>query len=80
MLSTAKSANIGFQPVVQLFARRTNPATHLVQKIPFKNSFYKPHWMMTHVSVLPTITWSHRPYDAQSWLSYSCILQPQHSD
>jgi len=37
MLSTAKSANVGFQPVVQLFAPPTNPATHPVQK----NSFYK---------------------------------------
>jgi len=29
MLSTAKSANVGFRPVVQLFVRRTNPATYL---------------------------------------------------
>jgi len=38
MLSTAKSANVGFRPVVQLFARRTNPAMHLSRKIPFINS------------------------------------------
>jgi len=38
MLSTAKSASIGFRPVVQLFAPSTNPATHLAQKIPFINS------------------------------------------
>jgi len=37
MVSTAKSANVGFWPVVQLFARRTNPSTHLAQKIPFIN-------------------------------------------
>jgi len=38
MPSTAKSANVGFWPVVQLFAPRTNPATHLEEKIPFINS------------------------------------------
>jgi len=38
MLSTAKSANVGFRPVVQLFAPLTNPATHLTQKIPCINS------------------------------------------
>jgi len=38
MLSTAKSANVVFRPVVQLFAPRTNPATQLAQKIPFINS------------------------------------------
>jgi len=38
MLSTAKSANVGFRPVLQLFAPRTNPAMQLVQKIPFINS------------------------------------------
>jgi len=37
MLSTAKSANVGFQPVVQLFAPATNSAMHLMQKIPFIN-------------------------------------------
>ena len=37
MLSTAKSANVGFRPVVQLFAPLTNPATHVAQKIPFIN-------------------------------------------
>jgi len=34
MLSTAKSANVGFRPVVQLFAQAANPA-HA------ENSFYK---------------------------------------
>jgi len=38
MLSTAKSANVGFRSVVQLFASPTNRATHLAQKIPFINS------------------------------------------
>jgi len=38
MLSKAKSANVGFRPVVQLFAPPTNRATHLAQKIPFINS------------------------------------------
>jgi len=38
MLSTAKSANVGFRPRVQLFAPHTNPATHLTQKIPLINS------------------------------------------
>jgi len=38
MLSTAKSADVGFRPVVQLFAPATIPATHLAQKIPFINS------------------------------------------
>jgi len=38
MLSTAKSSNVGFSHVVQLFAPATNPATHLAQKIPFINS------------------------------------------
>ena len=38
MLSTAKSANVGFRLVVQLIAPPTNPAAHLVQKIPFINS------------------------------------------
>jgi len=37
MLSTAKSANIGFRQVVQLFTPPTNPAMHLVQKITFIN-------------------------------------------
>jgi len=37
MLSTAKSANVGFQPVEQLFAPATNSAMHLMQKIPFIN-------------------------------------------
>jgi len=37
-MSTAKSANVGFRPVVQLFAPPTNPAMHLVWKIPFINS------------------------------------------
>jgi len=32
MLSTAKSANVGFRLVMQLFAPPTNPAMHLVQK------------------------------------------------
>jgi len=40
MLSTAKSANVGFRPVVQLFVPPTNPATHIAQKIPFTN-WYK---------------------------------------
>jgi len=35
MLSTAKSANVGFRPAVQLFA---TPETLLMQKIPFINS------------------------------------------
>jgi len=38
MLSTAKSANARFRPVVHLFVPPTNPAAHLVQKIPFINS------------------------------------------
>ena len=38
MLSTAKSANVGFRPVVQLFAPPTNRATHLAHKISFINS------------------------------------------
>jgi len=38
MMSTAKSANIGFHLAVQLFAPPTTPATHLVQKIPFTNA------------------------------------------
>jgi len=37
MLITAKSANVGFWPVVQLFAPPTNAATHLVEKIPYIN-------------------------------------------
>jgi len=37
MLSRAKSANVRFQPVVQLFAPATNSAMHLTQKIPFIN-------------------------------------------
>jgi len=37
MLSTAKSANVGFRPVVHLFAPPTNPATHLAHKVPFIN-------------------------------------------
>jgi len=37
MLSTAKSANVGFRLVVQLFAPPTKPATQLVQKVPFIN-------------------------------------------
>jgi len=36
MLNTAKSANVGFSQVVQLFAQPTNPAH--AQKIPFINS------------------------------------------
>jgi len=38
MLSTAKSANVGFRPVMQLFAPPTHPAMHVAQKIPFINS------------------------------------------
>jgi len=34
MLSTAKSANVVFLQVVQLFAPSTNPAADLAQKIP----------------------------------------------
>jgi len=37
MLSTAKSANVGFRHVVLSFAQRTNPAPHLADKIPFIN-------------------------------------------
>jgi len=37
MLSTAKSANVGFRSVVQLFAPPTNPATHVAQKIAVVN-------------------------------------------
>jgi len=37
-MSTAKSANVGFRPVVQLFAPLTNRAVHLAHKIPFINS------------------------------------------
>jgi len=37
MLSTAKSANVAFLQVVQLFAPPTNPA----YAAPTKNSFYK---------------------------------------
>jgi len=49
-MSTAKSANIGFRPVVQLFAPLINPATHLVQKIPFINpqkNFLLGMWVPT---------------------------------
>ena len=38
MLSTAKSANVGFSQVVQLFAPLAKPATHLTHKIPFIDS------------------------------------------
>jgi len=38
MLSTAKSANVGFSQVVQLFATPQTQLTLLVQKIPFINS------------------------------------------
>jgi len=38
MPSTAKSANVGFSQVVQLFAPLTNPANALAQKITFRNS------------------------------------------
>jgi len=38
MLTTAKSANVGFSQVVQLFAPPTNPAYALGAKIPFINS------------------------------------------
>jgi len=37
IMSTAKSANVGFWQVLQLFAPPTNPATHLAQKIHFTN-------------------------------------------
>jgi len=37
MLTTAKSANIGFSQVVQLFAPPTNPAYAPRAKIPFIN-------------------------------------------
>jgi len=46
MLSTAKSANVGFRPVVQLSAPPTTRATHLAQKIPFMNS-KKILWVST---------------------------------
>jgi len=48
MQSTAKSVNVRFLqvPVAQLFAPPTNPATHLVQKIPFINS-EKKFWVST---------------------------------
>jgi len=38
MLSTAKSPNVGFSQVVQLFAPRQTQLTLLAQKIPFINS------------------------------------------
>ena len=38
MLSTAKSANIGFSQVVQLFAPPRNPANAPRAEIPFINS------------------------------------------
>jgi len=38
MLTTAKSANVGFLQVVQLFAPPTNPAYTPGAKIPFINS------------------------------------------
>ena len=38
-MSTAKSANVGFLPVVQLFAPSTNPAMHLAEKSLQKNLF-----------------------------------------
>jgi len=38
MLTTAKSANVGFSQVVQLFAPPTNPAYAPGAKIPFINS------------------------------------------
>jgi len=46
MLSTAKSANVGFRPV-QLFAPPTNRAMHLTQKISFINLEKKLLWVST---------------------------------
>jgi len=48
MLSTAKSANVGFRPVMQLFAPPTHPATHVAQK----NSFYKFRKKLLWVSTI----------------------------
>jgi len=38
MLTTAKSANVGFSQVVQLLAHLQTHHMHLAQKIPVKNS------------------------------------------
>jgi len=46
MLSTAKSANVGFSQVVQLFATLQTQLMLLVQKIPFINS-EKKIWVST---------------------------------
>ena len=55
MLSTAKSANIGFRPVMQLFSPPTNPAPHLTQKISFinpqKNLFMAVNNVHTNIRV-----------------------------
>jgi len=47
MLSTAKSANVVFLQVVQLFAPPTNPAYALHAKIPFINSEKNFFWVST---------------------------------
>ena len=47
MLSTAKSANVGFSQVVQLFAPPKTQLSLLVQKIPFINSEKIFFWVST---------------------------------
>jgi len=63
MLSTAKSVNVGFRPVVQFFAPPTNPAMHLAQKIPFINSekiILGVNNMRTNISIKATTTTTSR--------------------
>ena len=50
MLSTTKSASVGFRPVVQLFAPPTNPATHLAEKILFYKCAKTFLWVSTMCS------------------------------
>jgi len=47
MLSRAKSANVRFSQVVQLFAPATNPASAPHAKIPFIISEKKIFWVST---------------------------------
>ena len=51
MLTTAKSANIGFSQVVQLFAPPQMLLTHLAKKIPFINSEKKYYLGFSRVRV-----------------------------
>jgi len=52
MLSTAKSANVGFRLVTQLFAPPTNRAMHLAQKMTFINSEKKLLWVLICAQIL----------------------------